>query len=216
MIINILKIFIVMSKPRKELNPKLTKGDRVMCLHMDGETSVPMGTTGTVSRTTRDPFEVDSEIITVDWDNGSTLGLLSATDRWIKEEPKPIEEAKTNTLSTEYNFFSDNPEIFENFDWRFLRKFLMKLREASPVNMFESAPFLYSGKEWIERYYGEDEEDNDAFQEILEMADESKNKMIQGVMKYMDSKDMEIELEKVNRLMRKFSVDILQLYMSFP
>jgi hypothetical protein len=48
------------------------------------------------------------------------------------------------------------------------------------------------------------------------MADESKNKMIQGVMKYMDSKDMEIELEKVNRLMRKFSVDILQLYMSFP
>jgi hypothetical protein len=144
------------------------------------------------------------------------LGLLSATDRWIKEEPKPIEEAKTNTLSTEYNFFSDNPEIFENFDWRFLRKFLMKLREASPVNMFESAPFLYSGKEWIERYYGEDEEDNDTFQEILEMADESKNKMIQGVMKYMDSKDMEIELEKVNRLMRKFSVDILQLYMSFP
>jgi hypothetical protein len=92
----------------------------------------------------------------------------------------------------------------------------MKLREASPVNMFESAPFLYSGKEWIERYYGEDEEDNDTFQEILEMADESKNKMIQGVMKYMDSKDMEIELEKVNRLMRKFSVDILQLYMSFP
>ena len=49
----------------KELNPKLTKGDRVMCLHMDGETSVPMGTTGTVSRTTKDPFEVDSEIITV-------------------------------------------------------------------------------------------------------------------------------------------------------
>ena len=89
------------------------------------------------------------------------------------------------------------------------------VRNAGPVNMFESAPFLYSGKEWIERYYGEDEEDNDAFQEILEMADESKNKMIQGVMKYMDSKDMEIELEKVNRLMRKFSVDILQLYMSF-
>ncbi len=34
-----------MSKLKKELNPKLVKGDRIMCLHMDGETGVPMGTT---------------------------------------------------------------------------------------------------------------------------------------------------------------------------
>jgi hypothetical protein len=204
-----------MSKPKKELNPKLVKGDRIMCLHMDGETSVPPMTTGTVRSVVRDPFEDDSEIINVNWDNDSTLGLISITDSWVKVAQETLEEAKTTTLSSEYNFLNDNPEIFDNFDWRFLREFLNKLRDASPVNMLQSQPFLYSGKEWIDRYYGENQEDNEDFQEVLEMADEAKNKMIQGVLKYMESEGIEIELDKVNRLMSKFATKILQLYISF-
>ena len=81
--------------------------------------------------------------------------------------------------------------------------------------MLQSQPFLYSGKEWIDRYYGEDQEDNEDFQEVLEMADKAKNKMIQGVLKYMESKDIEIELDKVNRLIGQFSSKILNLYISF-
>ena len=204
-----------MSKLKKELNPKLIKGDRIMCLHMDGETSVPPMTTGTVRSVVRDPFEPDSEIINVNWDNGSTLGLLSVTDSWVKIAQETLEEAKTTTLSSEYNFLNDNPEIFENFDWRFLREFLKKLRDASPVNMLQSQPFLYSGREWIDRYYGEDQEDNEDFQEVLEMADEAKNKMIQGVLKYMESEGIEIDLDKVNRLISKFASKILNLYISF-
>jgi hypothetical protein len=204
-----------MSKLKKELNPKLIKGDRIMCLHMDGETSVPPMTTGTVRSVVRDPFEPDSEIINVNWDNGSTLGLLSVTDSWVKIAQETLEEAKTTTLSSEYNFLNDNPEIFENFDWRFLREFLKKLRDASPVNMLQSQPFLYSGKDWIDRYYGENQEDNEDFQEVLEMADEAKDKMIQGVLKYMESEGIEIDLDKVNRLISKFASKILKLYISF-
>jgi hypothetical protein len=37
-----------MSKIKRELNPKVSVGDKVMCLHMDGETSVPPMTTGIV------------------------------------------------------------------------------------------------------------------------------------------------------------------------
>jgi hypothetical protein len=81
--------------------------------------------------------------------------------------------------------------------------------------MLQSQPFLYSGREWIDRYYGENREDNEDFQEVLEMADEAKNKMIQGVLKYMESKDIEIELDKVNRLIGQFSSKILNLYISF-
>jgi hypothetical protein len=201
-----------MSKSKKELNPKLVKGDRIMCLHMDGETGVPMGTTGTVRSATKDPFEPDSEIINVNWDNGSTLGLLSVTDRWVKVAQETLEE---QAGTSEYEYFSKNPEIFDNFDWRFLREFLNKLREASPVNMLQSQPFLYSGKEWIDRYYGENQEDNEDFQEVLEMADEAKNKMIQGVLKYMESEGIEIELDKVNGLIRRFASKILNLYISF-
>ena len=202
-----------MSKVKRELNPKVSVGDKVMCLNMDGESSVPPMTTGIVRNVVRDPFEVDGELITVNWDNGSTLALISITDSWIKvPNEQKIEE---QTGSREYDYFSKNPEIFENFDWRFLREFLTKLRDASPVNMLQSQPFLYSGKEWIDRYYGEDQEDNEDFQEVLEMADEAKNKMIQGVLKYMESKDIEIELDKVNRLIGQFSSKILNLYISF-
>ena len=201
-----------MSKSNKELNPKLVKGDRIMCLHMEGETSVPMGTTGTVINVGRDPFEADNELIQVNWDNGSSLALVSATDTWVKIAQETLEE---QVGASEYEYFSKNPEIFDNFDWRFLREFLKKLRKASPVNMFQAQPFLYSGKEWIDRYYGEGREDNDDFQEVLDMADEAKDKMIQGVLKYMDSEGIEIDLDKVNRLMGKFASKILQLYISF-
>ena len=201
-----------MNKTKKELNPKLVKGDRIMCLNMDGETSVPPMTTGTVRSVVRDPFEDDGEIINVNWDNGSGLGLVSVTDSWIKIAKETLEE---QAGTSEYDFFNENPEVFENFDWRFLREFLNKLRDASPVNMLQSQPFLYSGREWIDRYYGEGQEDNEDFQEVLEMADEAKNKMIQGVLKYMESEGIEIDLDKVNRLIKKFANMILKLYISF-
>ena len=81
--------------------------------------------------------------------------------------------------------------------------------------MLQSQPFLYSGREWIDRYYGEDQEDNVDFQEVLEMANEAKNKMIQGVLKYMESEGIKIDLDKVNRLIKKFASMILKLYISF-
>ena len=71
---------------KSELNPKLKVGDRVVCYHMDGETGVPPGTEGTVTKVQKDPFEPNEDdlIISVDWDNGSTLSLLSTTDAWKK------------------------------------------------------------------------------------------------------------------------------------
>jgi len=201
-----------MSKQKKELNPKLVKGDRIMCLHMDGETSVPPMTTGTVRSVVRDPFEDDGEIINVSWDNDSVLGLISITDSWVKIAQETLEEQAS---TSEYDYFSKNPEIFENFDYRFLRNYLYKVREAGSVNMYESTPFLYSGREWIDRYYGENQEDNEAFQEVLEIADEVKNKMIQGTLNYMESKDMNIDLDSVNKIIGRLARKILQFYISF-
>ena len=197
-----------------ELNPKLKEGDKVICYHMDGETGVPPGTKGTVRRVSRDPFEPngDESIIEVNWDNGSTLALVSSTDAW----KKVFKEIQEQTLSPEYNFFNANPELFEHFDWRFFREFLNKLRESSVVNMFQAHPFLYSGKEWIDRYHGENQEDNEAFQEVLEMAEESKMKLIQGLMKYMESKKIDMDdMSRVNHLAEKFASKIVQLYMTF-
>ncbi len=203
-----------MSKPRRELNPRLTAGDRVMCLHMDGETSVPPMTLGTVRSVVRDPFEDDAEIINVAWDNGNSLGLLSVTDRWVKVPQEQIEES--SSPQNQYDFLSKNPDVFENFDWRFFRQYLTKLRDSGVINMFQAAPFLYSGKEWIDRYHGEDQEDNEDFQEVLEMAEESKDKIVQGVIKYLESKNMDFDdMSRFNRYAQQFSQKLLQLYMNF-
>jgi len=198
-----------------ELNPALKERDRVVCYHMDGETGVPPGTEGTVRRITRDPFEPGDElIIEVNWDNGSTLALVSSTDAWKK--PKERVQESSNTGDRHYDFFGKNPEVFENFEWRFFREFLNKLRDSSVVNMFQAIPFLYSGKEWIDRYYGENQEDNESFQEVLEMADESKDKLIQGLLKYMKSKNLDMDdMSRVNHLAEKFAGKIVQLYMTF-
>ena len=197
-----------------ELNPKLKEGDKVICYHMDGETGVPPGTKGTVRRVSRDPFEPngDESIIEVNWDNGSTLALVSSTDAW----KKVFKEIQEQTLSPEYNFFNANPELFEHFDWRFLNKYLRTLRESGVINMFQAAPSLYSGKQWVDRYYGENQEDNEPFQELLEMADEAKDKMVQGLVKYMSSKDMEMDdMDRINHLLHKLAMKINQLYMIF-
>lgn len=200
-----------MSKPRRELNPQLTKGDRVMCLHMDGETGIPPGTLGTVRNVSRDPFEEDAEIINVMWDNGSSLSLLSITDSWVKAP-----EERINEDSKQYEFFEKNPDIFENFDYRFFREYLKKVQKSGAINMFQSGAFLFSGRDWIDRYYGEDREDNEAFQEVLDMADESKDKMIQGLIKYMSSKNNDFDdMHRFNTLIQRFAQKIVQMYMHF-
>jgi hypothetical protein len=73
-----------MNKKVNVLNPELSIGDNIMLLHMDGETSVPMGSIGKVTEINIDPFEENSKIISVMWDNGSSLALISSTDAWKK------------------------------------------------------------------------------------------------------------------------------------
>jgi hypothetical protein len=198
---------------KEQLNTPLNVGDEIVCFHMEHETSVPPGTKGVVTKVQRDPFESDgSLIISVNWENGSKLSLVSSTDAWKKTQEKQIDE---QTGSGEYDFFSKNPDIFENFDWRFLKEYLKKVQKAGPVNMLQSGPFLYSGEKWIDRYYGENQEDNDDFQEMLDSAEEAKDIMIHGTLKWMESKGMEIDLNDVNRIIGRLATKIVQLYTNF-
>ncbi len=199
---------------RGPLNPPLNVGDEIVCFHMEHETTVPPGTKGVVTKVQRDPFEEsdDALIISVNWENGSKLSLVSATDAWKKIQSEKIEE---QTGSGEYDFYRKNPEIFDNFDWRFFREYLNKVRETGIVNVYSAAPLLYSGREHIDRYYGENHSNPEEFEELLDMADESRNKMAQGVISWMESKGQEIELDKVNRNLTRLAQSILKLWMNF-
>jgi hypothetical protein len=195
-----------------QLNPPLKEGDVVVCYHMDGETSVPPGTKGTVRSLSRDPFEPAGELIyNVNWENGSTLGLLSTTDAWKKVESESIKEAKDGN----WNYITQNPDIYDHFDWRWFREYLTKIRDSGIINMFGASPLLYAGKEHIDRYYGEGREDEEEFQAVLEDADESKDKIVQGVISYMIKHNKDLDnMGMVNHYAKNFSQKILGLYIT--
>ena len=65
-------------------NPKVKEGDRIVCIHMQGESdNVPVGTKGTVQKIIKLPF---GNHIDVKWDNGNTLSLLVDEDVWMMED----------------------------------------------------------------------------------------------------------------------------------
>jgi hypothetical protein len=195
------------------LNPELKVDDVIMLLHMEKETGVPPGTIGVVTSITRDPWQDDSKLISVKWENGSNLNLVTAKDMWLKTQNDNIQEQRTDNQSWDY--ITKNADVFENFDWKWLEKFLYKLRDTGIVNMYGSSQLLYAGSEHIERYYGEGKEDDEEFQEFLELADEAKNKITQGVIKYMNANGKDLDdMSVVNRYARHFSEKILGLYIA--
>lgn len=79
-----------------EMNPKVKPGDRIICIHMSGDNkSVPIGTEGTVMGTSMTPF---GENIQVQWDNGSTLDLLTDVDVWVLSDTDEIQEQQKNRI----------------------------------------------------------------------------------------------------------------------
>jgi hypothetical protein len=65
------------------INPVLEKGDRVILIHMPGETSVKPLMGGVVTHVS---VVYGDKQYSVDWDNGSKLSLISGIDMWDKEE----------------------------------------------------------------------------------------------------------------------------------
>lgn len=65
-------------------NKKLPKvGDTIMLLDMPNESSYRIGMKGIVRGITRDPFENDNFIVTMDWENGGGVSLLTKYDDFM-------------------------------------------------------------------------------------------------------------------------------------
>ena len=180
------------------LNPELKPGDRVILLYMKDE-SIPPGTKGVVKNKFH-IFGIDQ--YGVKWDDGRTLALLSDVDAWTLEKKK-IEE-QTDPLMR-------NVDLLNNFRTNFLFGYLKKLRESSVVNMFGAAPYLYMGKERMERlhYYDDNREE---FSEVLEMADEAQQAMVQGVINVIENEGKDADMSTINRYLKKYSQKMLDLY----
>lgn len=195
----------------KKINPPVQKGDRIVCWMMQDDSAVPSGTEGEVLDVQDDPFETEtpnSKIISVKWDDGSTLSILTSVDFYKLAKKKLVE---STSLS---DFISKNEEIYPFFRWSWWYNYLETLRQSGIINMFGSSPLLYCGAEHLERYYGEDPPDQEKFDELLEMADDARNYMVQGCVEYLESENKDISVESLNSCARKMSQKILEFFIS--
>lgn len=196
------------------MNPKVKVGDRISLLYMEDEFDVNPREQGTVMSVSRDPFETDEcYIISVRWDGGSTLSLLSCRDVYRLIESKVNEQTDSSRSEQQIDFIINNRDVVLNFNRQKIFEYLDVLRKSGVINMFGAAPFLFSGRDWIDRYYGENEENNEEFQEVLEMADDIKNEMILGMLKTF--KDNTPALGDMDRLIRKLSNRMVNYWMMF-
>jgi len=188
------------------INPKLKPGDRVILLHMGNETSVLPGTWGTVKKS-YELFGTDQ--YDVQWDNGSSLSLIGDEDMWDTKERKK----KTIKEDDRNNFFMNNIDVFKYFNMKFLKKYLLMIRESSITNMLAAAPYLYMGRERIEHEFKYKEIHNeDAFEEVLDHADQAQAEMINGVINYLEEKGIDEDMGNINRYLHRFASKIVQTY----
>ena len=188
------------------MNPKLKVGDRICLLYMSGELSMNPGECGVVKSVDNVFGDIQYG---VKWDNGSNLALLSDTDAW-KFEKKQIKEDELDRMNVLYK----NIDVFKFFKMGFLHKYLLLVRKASIVNMFQSPPYLWMGSERIKHEYKyKDIHNEESFDEMVAMSDQAQAEMINGVINYLESEGIEENMDNINKYLRRFATMIVQNYM---
>jgi hypothetical protein len=188
------------------INPKLKPGERVILLHMNDETSVLPGTWGTVRRA-YELFGTDQ--YDVEWDNGSTLSLIGDEDMWDNKERKK----KTIKEDDRDKFFMNNIDVFKYFNMKFLKKYLLMIRESSITNMYGAGQYLYMGRERIQHEFKyKDIHNEEAFEEVLDHANQAQAEMINGVINYINDKGIEENMSSINTYLQRFATKIVQTY----
>jgi len=215
-------------KPNEEskvLNPPIKPGDRIRLVYMSGESLRP-GIWGTVGK--RDVIQ-GIEQYEMSWDDGdefnvgeriSSYSLIPSEDKYTKmSKKKSIQE------TTDINTFIRNKDFVKYFKMGeektlpFLVGYLKTLRKTGITNMFAAAPFLYMGREYIDRHYGDQNPDEESFEELLDKADDARTYMIGAAMNIIKDKgqsDEEIDrmLNRVERYVQDLSKRVLQFYLT--
>lgn len=184
------------------LNPELNIGDRVVIMDMSDESGITPGMGGTVNRMVKVFGTIQYE---VKWDNGSSLQILSDVDKWMKEEDwqRLKNRRKKVDESMDPDFARKNKNLVQDFQMAKMHKFYEALRKSSVVNMFGATPYFWMGKDRIahEHYYTDmSDEKAEAFEEVLDSADDIKNILISGALKTLEREGKEVTLENVKRV----------------
>jgi hypothetical protein len=208
-------------KQESKLNPELRVGDTIRLIHMDDPFSpITVGTIGTVTDKTKDPFTKEGEYMYgIEWENGRTLNLMPE-DSWMI-----VDQLSEQVNPTRFDSISNLLTKLSGSDLRKLNQFLLNLRDSGIINMYGATPFVYSGRDWIEKWVkaenfkikGELElpEDNEKLDEVLDQADEMRNIMARGAMNAIRNNEKELDLNNVNDELFKLAKEVVTFYMEY-
>ena len=214
-----------------KLNPKLKKDDRIVLVHMDGE-SIGAGIKGKVLGVTNTPNMSSKDLgyqYDVQWfdDEGnplSKLSLIPEVDAWIFDkdnyESKSLNEIQFKNLEDLISW-GDFLKIFGNKDLNRISEFFELERRSGFFNMAtDGGKFLLSGPDYIESFiklksFENDfnEEDKNIHKLLLSRAQEVRDIFIRGAMKYLEEKDQELEIPNIQKTMKRLEITSKQLWM---
>jgi hypothetical protein len=129
---------------------------------------------------------------------------------WDKEERFKVKKKITEDRD---KFIMDNIELFKYFNIKFLKKYLLMVRESSITNMMGASPYLYIGRERIQHEFKyKDIHNEEAFEEVLDHANQAQAEMINGVINYLNDKGIEEDMSSINKYLQRFATKIVQTY----
>lgn len=179
-----------------DVNPKLKGGDNIILIYMkDPYSPIPGGTKGVVEYISKDPYDEGEEIISVKWENGRSLSLVSSEDMWIKE--KDLKVNIKEQINPELDGLISLKDIFKYSNEKIFFDFLSKIRESGIVNMFESGQFLFSGPQYLKKFLEFEEiksgreYDEDMVEELMDMSQKTRDEFIRMAMKMVEDEGTE-------------------------
>lgn len=79
--------------------------------------------------------------------------------------------------------------------------------------MFGASPYLYVGKNKIEQEMLYKDLEGDEYDDMLDNADQARDEMISGTVKYLESNNKEISVENVQKFLPRLAVKVVENYM---
>jgi hypothetical protein len=213
-----------------KLNPELKKGDRIILVHMDGE-SLGTGIKGEVLGISKTPSfgGQNSYQYNVQWfdDEGkqfSQLSLLPDADAWIMDsefEQKNIQEINFKNLDDLISK-GDFLASFSKKELEEVYEFLELERQIGSHNMaLEGGKFLMVGPSYIEdffrleRYHRDYDEDKEILiEKLLSRSQNMRDMFIRNAMKYLENQDKELSINNVQRTMIRLAQTAKEFWMN--
>ncbi len=206
-----------------KINPKLKEGDRIVLVHMDGE-SLGTGIKGNVTKIEQTPKFSSSDLgfqYAVEWyDDGddnviSRLSLIPESDAWILDSDYDIEPLQEMNIKDVDDLVSVGEflGLFNRGELNKIYKFLELERRLGTHNMFtEGGKFILSGPDYIKDYiklksYESefDEDKEEIIEKLIEMSQETKDIFIRAAIKLLENENKEVSVRNIQRSMQRLS-----------